>query len=1746
MSQPSVDPAAAGVSEQSPVADRASALCGFLGELQQLRTRREHSLDAYRSVLWYDEFPRDPRLVWPAGEDPDPSLPWLSIDRVEHTQPPVPPPAVAPWLPEAQLRNFRQAEPSLRETAQLPTELVDPDGGRSTEYVERRLEDHPEVERAYEEWLPGWREWAQQELACADIVHAYQRLYTIYQDLTENPHLYEFVLAFGLLTCGSGGRDVKRHLVTVRAGVGFDPETGRLTVEPRQAGERPELEEDMLDERDRLGEPARGEVSDLLRADEGSLWGSDAIIEPALRRWVNGVSSDGRYLEHLGPHRAEAARMVVSYAPALILRERNRRSYVSAYEQIRRTIEEMGEVPDGFRRLVEITDAPVGADSGETQQAGDGEGEIYFPGPANREQLDVVRRLRRQPMVLTQGPPGTGKTHTIANLLSHLLAEGQRVLVTSHTTRALRVLREKLPPEIQDLCVRLTDDRPSARGDLEQSVQTIQDRLAEWTSGNLGRQLDRQRERHEDRLGDARLRRAEAAAALREIKDAECSDYAPGIADYQGTPQQIAERLRQESSRLGWLGPVEDPQPAIDSADAAEFLRLLRAATPEVRGRAGSVVAEELEPAAFAGLVVRIREAAERVEVTREVQDSEAFRALGGVPPDERRGLDAAIREALRLYDELRARREEWLAGALDDVCQKRERVWRARRDVLASALDAVEAPSEITREQLVTGLDQLELGQALEQATVVHERLAAGKGLRGPLGWKSRALKSAQPLVEAVRVDGQRCETLSVAEVVRAQLDIEKALQPVEREWGVEAAAGAPAGRRVARLKDATAGLDRLLDLGANLRTVQEQVAQVAGMPGLDWSAPETWRYVARCLDAVRDHELKRDVESQLDPLTTALRRTAASTIAVPAVQAMLHAVEGLDTDAYGAAYARMQEAREANAVLDDLTRARGRIAAGHARLAQWMEAEPHDPVWDERVAVLRQAWAWSATDARLGQLTDPSEERRLREVLAAADDEIMDSKRKLAETYGWAHCLGRLTQRHSYHLNSYARTMRKIGKGTGKHAPRYREEAQKHLVQCQGAVPAWIMPLHRLVESLSFETPHVFDVVIIDEASESGLESLLLHWLAPRVLVVGDDRQISPADIGVDHETVFGMQRRHLSGLPDPQLYSPATSLFDVTDRLTSGGRLMLKEHFRCMPEIIEFSNQLCYRGQLQPLRQFAAERLDPVRTTYVPEGAVRGQGQSQTNGAEAEELVGRIEKCCADPAYDGTTMGVITLLGSRQPRVIQQLLVERLGVREMEARGLRVGNPEDFQGDERDVIFLSMVSALEGEDGEPRRIGPLSTEMHERRINVAASRARDQMWLFHSVRPRDLSSKDLRRELLEYCLNPERHHDESGMGPVSPDTLQPPFESVFEQRVYLALRERGYRVRPQYEVAGRRIDLVVEGSAKRLAVECDGDAFHGADEEEDDALRQRELERMGWTFWRIRGSTFFRDPRAALESLWTTLQEQGIEPLDLRDASEDVTAEAGMQGTGRRAWQEEPVTEPGSAIDPAPRPSTDPPDDSTVDPVPEAAALSRGEAVSRRNRGAAASSRDEVDAAERPGSTRARQERRRAEPQDKRDARPMLPRQRDSLRLSLRAEERLRSEVQAIRRWLNEPAEVSGAVDRAAAQAHHHERRVKQATLTGRLEELESVLRDAYPDPQHSGGYRVTPGCLVGIRYEGESGTEYYEMTMMESADAEPLRPDSPLGMSLRNKEIGEVVSYLRPDGRRLTVIIESIED
>lgn len=185
------------------------------------------------------------------------------------------------------------------------------------------------------------------------------------------------------------------------------------------------------------------------------------------------------------------------------------------------------------------------------------------------------------------------------------------------------------------------------------------------------------------------------------------------------------------------------------------------------------------------------------------------------------------------------------------------------------------------------------------------------------------------------------------------------------------------------------------------------------------------------------------------------------------------------------------------------------------------------------------------------------------------------------------------------------------------------------------------------------------------------------------------------------------------------------------------------------------------------------------------------------------------------------------------------------------------------------------------------DPRSKQAQTATHFEQRFNVALSRARDRMVLARSVSLEELKPNDLKARVVRHFANPmgveEKNAPDRRQEDGAEADLLARCDSDFERDVMRRLIALGYRVTPQVGSVGYSIDIVVQGAGeRRLAIECDGDKYHGPERWANDMRRQRILERVGWRFWRCWASSFSLDPDGCMADLVETLKRDGIEPL------------------------------------------------------------------------------------------------------------------------------------------------------------------------------------------------------------------------------------------------------------------------
>ncbi|MGQ0627315.1 MAG: AAA domain-containing protein [Phycisphaerales bacterium] len=1496
------------------------AIFRYLRDLTLLRTKLVRNLDSYERCFWLDSlrgrvgcsarcFRPDPPESGPEANATEDDA-WFTVKKLqEPALPPVPESIRALVAPDSGTNvdsqprllagiERQQPEPPANrsdETQSTETEVDPTDGGPAP--VDGLLENPPEVMSALNDYLQNhWKPWAAEYVAWAAFQEkVYAPLFGIYRDLKRLGEEFELVLGLGCLTWATpNNQQVKRHLIIAQVTLEFDPAGGMFTLRPAPDGARLALEVDMLDPSEQPAVPQRDVVAaDLAQADDDP-WDFNAI-DKALHGFTRAISENGAYDPAAYEPNSVQGVPRTAFAPALVLRRRTSKGLLLAFDEILKQLREGGTIPPGVKRLTKAaTTEPAGDELLHNKDIlpSPSNTRVYFPLEANEDQRQIVERLNGRHGVLVQGPPGTGKSHTIANLICHLLATGQRVLITAQTPRALQVLRDKLPAEIRPLCLSVLGNDKAAQDNVEDSVRNITDRAEPGNADSSNEEI-RKVETELDRLAQ---RETTLEHEVRTFREAEVHVHTIADGAYAGTAQTFAQQVRRDAHRFAWFTDAAEPDAPMPidagvlSAYHDELLRVSPQRAAEVGQRRP---ARESEIPADDTLIRLIQSSHALRERLRPIAESDVH--PGAPPLDELRAASSALRALQTAVHQVLTTATPWAAVALSDVLKGASAGW----ELLLSQTNAAVTAHQTTATALQSKDIRLPAGRRpdllLADVTDLLGHFQRGGGL-GLWFFRAKVVRRTIYLCREATIDGRLCDHAAALTTAKEHLECSAAIAKVWTLWdGKAAPTTKTSGQQIQELGDLAGLLTRVLAIRPLADAAAAVLARLsmADIPALhDRRAVD--EFSARC-DRVILHREYDVVSTQLNARGHALRVVAASSNAHPVCARMADALEHRDERAIVAALAEVAGLEADAARLAERARLDERIRTVFPNLARSIAATCADPAWTSQIAEWNAAWRWAQADAWLAKYTDPRKAAAVEVELGQVKERIKTCLVRASAERAWHSCLSAMTPAHQQHLNAWRQAVKKIGKGTGKQAGRWRRVAQGELEECRDAIPAWVMPLYRVFESVT-PAPGIFDVVIVDEASQCGPESLLLFYLAKKFIVVGDDKQISPSNIGIDKDQAKNLLAQPLDGIDLAETFDVDSSLFDH-GQVRLGKRITLREHFRCMPEIIRFSNDLCYKGALVPLRQYPPKRLAPFVARRVPYGRREGGATNARNRAEAEAIVDAIAACCADPMYTEKSMGVISLLGEHQAKLIERLLLNRIGAEEIDRRRIVCGDAYSFQGDERHVIFLSLVVSLDG-DGK-RGFSALTKLSDMQRFNVAASRAQDQLWLFHSVMPEDVGNPEcMRHHLLTYFYDPARHAaasigvDLDGLrrrasNPDRPELTPAPFDSWFEVDVYLRIADRGFRVIPQYKAGRKRIDLVVEGRS-RLAIECDGDRFHTDENFDEDMARQRQLERANWQFWRVRGSTFYRDPDAALTPLWERLTELGIDPMPATDGS------------------------------------------------------------------------------------------------------------------------------------------------------------------------------------------------------------------------------------------------------------------
>lgn len=1418
----------------------------------------------------------------------------LKVHKPEFQKCPEPPENLKKWLLDNW--NYHKNEARVREkiehinnkTNEKETELFDDDQNRR---------------KQLEQWLEKRKIWVEKQLLIEKTRDFFTELYMKYIDLQRESETIEIIIANGYIK-DNNDPDIYHPIITKRLSMNFDAAENTIYILNTNA--KSELYSELFQVMEDINLESLSTLnSDLMQHDYHPMDRNDT--KEFLKVLTHKISSNSKFVEDEDDNDENNNRILMYFKPCIIIRKRLDGT-IKAIEQIIKNIEETGFIPEHLLDIVNggLLDKPEELEETVEEllaKAGGESIDILLTKEANKEQLEIAKRIEMYNAVLVQGPPGTGKTHTIANLIGHFLAKGKSVLVTSYTKKALTVLKEKLPKSMQSLCVSVLDE---SNEDMENSIDGITEYMSKFTSFELKKQIDK--------LKDERLKIIDELSKTRKkIYNALNDEYKSIVLNGDEiSPSEAAKYILDNKGKLDYInGNIKLYEPLPLSIDELNYLYSTNSKLTDIEEKELNYKLPSpydlITPERFKNIIDEnnrlnssINEIASNKKWKINTENDLYFDTEFG--KFYINNLDETLIRKLSEYIDNYKQCEEW---AINICCDgKKGGAYKKRWTTLIQKIQSTVKINENI-------LDKYFGKTITENFDVLVENKELILKLKSILLKKDKISKfdllinsNLNKIINLSVVNNKPLRTAEDCEFVLNSIDLQNSRKDLSIIWDQLMAENGMSKFKDLDLNEPekiaekyiesineylnwyAKDYNKLIDLLGNANIPDQIVLKINNLDKdidqinkiFDSIQNILPSIVEICLNQIKIDNNRKDIEKTVDILednsliNSSLCISMKNYLTSNNYEKYLEEFRKLST-----IYNKYELLNKRNELLSKIEQV-APIWANDIKNRTGIHGENKCP------SNIKDAWKYRQYELILDEMKKESID-----ILQRKSQKLSSDYRKITEEYAskcaWYELLSRtecdIDMKQA--LKGWELTIRKIGKGTGKNAAKHKAQARDLMAKCQNAVPCWIMPMNKAIESLK-PGENEFDVIIIDEASQSDISSLAISYLGKKMIVVGDDKQVSPMAVGAEIDKINALEQMYIKDkIPNSHLYSSKTSLYDIA--ATTFQPLMLKEHFRCVPEIIGFSNMLSYDFKIKPLRDSSSSNLLPAVVNY----RVNGKRTGKINKIEAETIISQIKACLNLEEYNGKTFGVISLLGDEQAKLIQSLMFKYIDPRDIEKRKILIGNASNFQGDERDVIFLSMVDSGNEDGGPLPFVGVGVEEATKKRYNVAASRAKDQLWVINSLDSSiDLKPGDMRKRLLDYATNPNAFA-------MKEEEIKRKADSVFEVQVANKLISEGYHIIQQYPVGAYRLDIVVLCANKKVVIECDGERYHSGEEKiREDMQRQAILERIGWRFIRIRGSQFFKNPDETMQNVITQLNDLKIYPEDENKIEETRTSE------------------------------------------------------------------------------------------------------------------------------------------------------------------------------------------------------------------------------------------------------------
>ena len=1085
--------------------------------------------------------------------------------------------------------------------------------------------------------------------------------------------------------------------------------------------------------------------------------------------------------------------------------------------------------------------------------------ELFQVVDADSTQVLAMMAVHEGKNLVIQGPPGTGKSQTITNIIANAIGQGKKVLFVAEKLAALEVVKRRLDSiQLGDACLELHSHKANKK-ELHQELRRVLE------------------------LGKPALQHLQQQVALLDTHKQELNGYCAAVnAELQESGLSVhalSGLLLQLSEKINGLSLPKLYLSGIDQWDA-ERMQRAEAMADRIQARLKDIGVPNLGlfwgselrvllPHEQEGLAVLLQTA---LEATKQLQQESL-----GVASAMGLDLTANREEAMQLATlaEFAGQQPELSGIAIDSAA------WAVKQATLEDWLEAGNRLSDLHKQY-----DDLLLPEAWNQDLlgVRQELIAHGtKWYRGLIGSYRKAVKQLKGLSKGPlpkEVDRRLHYVDAVLEERRLDARVKEEEELAQQLFGLHWQTG-------------KTDWNYLKTVTAYLSSVHQQIqARTVPVALLAYLAQGHKPEIARQYHSILLHHLNEHGKG-IQSVTTVLAFDDAKRFGN---KTLLHQPMALQAEllaAWQRGLAQIHHAVSWNNLVDIAAEAHLQALTDAAK--SWPEAAQH------LKHALQKTWYEYLLQLGITQYAP------LRSFERNTHEEVMQQFKRL-DVLNLQYNRARAALQHWDRMpeaegGGQVSVLRTEFNRKARHLP-IRKLMKEAGLAIQAIKPVFMMsPL----SIANFLPPGAidFDLVIFDEASQvRPVDAIGALLRARQVVVVGDTKQLPPTSFfdtltkEVDDEENVTADLQSILGMCDAQ----------------GAPQRMLRWHYRSRHEsLIALSNHQFYENRLV-VAPSPGSKQEAGLVFHHLKDTVYDRGQSRTNAQEADVVATAVlEHARKHPRL---SLGVVAFSTAQRQAIQDALETKRKENPDAEAffaahkdEPFFVKNLENVQGDERDVIFISIGYGRTAEGYVSQSFGPLNNEGGERRLNVLITRAKLRCEVFTNITSADLDTSKTKSQglrALKSFLHFAQHRQldvpvQSGMPPQSP----------FELAVADQLRRLGYQVHTQVGSKGFYIDLAIVDPEHLgrylLGIECDGAAYHSARSARDrDRLRQQVLEAIGWKIHRVWSTDWFRNPEQALKRVVEAINKAWKSVLDESEEDDDVLVDTAIvrEGTDETA--------------------------------------------------------------------------------------------------------------------------------------------------------------------------------------------------------------------------------------------------